>query len=251
MARLFLQALLIKWTTPDPIRRRRRFARNTTALSRGFLKAFRITLRVNGRERLNALRGQSYLMIGNHVSYTDIIVLGSLEELVFITSVEMGNNPLLGDITRLGGCLFTDRRKAVSLPGEISRFAETVRQGFKVVLFPEGTSTDGSSIREFRKSLFQVAQEAQCTVLPVCVRYLRIDGNRLDASNRDLVCWYGDMDFASHFWKLLGHRLEVEVNVLPPLPYEPSLRRADLSDGVYSRMLACYHSYDNITQTAE
>ena len=225
----------------DPVKRRKNATRFTSTMCRVFLKTLSINVRVEGREKLNALHNNSYLMVANHSSYTDILVLSSLENLVFITSVEMGNNPVLGGITRLGGSLYTDRKKPVSLPKEIERFSDTIREGFKVVLFPEGTSTDARTIKDFRASLFQVAIGARTTVLPVCISYQSVDGQPFGDANRDTVCWYGDMDFVPHFIGLLRHRYEVLVTVLDPIPYDPSLSRAELCNLTRERLLTTYH----------
>lgn len=227
--------------TRDPVKRRRRATRFTSVMCRVFLKTLYINIRTEGLEKLKALRDQSYLLVANHSSYMDILVLSSLENLVFITSVEMGNNPVLGGITRLGGCLYTDRKKPVSLPKEIERFSDTIREGFKVVLFPEGTSTDARTIKDFRVSLFQVALGAQTTVLPVCISYQSVDGRPFGDANRDTVCWYGDMDFLPHFIGLLRHRYEVLVSILDPIPFDPSLSRTELSELTRERLLTTYH----------
>jgi lyso-ornithine lipid O-acyltransferase len=238
----FIHAYWIKLTSPDPIERRKRFVANTGRISRKFLKAFRISLIVKNPERLQAMKDQAYLLVANHTSYTDIIMLSSLENLSFITSVEMGNNYFLGPVTRMGGSLFTDRKRPVSLKREIENFSDAIRQGFKVVLFPEGTSTDGRTVKDFRKSLFQVALSAGCPILPVCIKYKTLDGKAIDDSNRDLVYWYGDMDFAPHFMKLLSRRIDVEIEILESIVQIEGKTRAELSDAAFAQIHTCYHS---------
>jgi len=240
----FIKAFLIKISTPNEDRRRYKLVLNTSFIARGFIKAFGISLKVNNPERLHVLQERNHLIIANHVSYLDIIVLSSIYPLVYITSVEMGENPFLGDITKLGGCLFTNRKKVTTLPKEIENFADALKRGFNVVLFPEGTSTNGETIREFRKSLFQIAVHAKVPVLPICIRYTAIDGKRIDASTRDLVCWYGDMSFAPHFSKLLGRTISAEVNVLEPISWSDTNTRQQLSDETYRALFTCFHSYD-------
>lgn len=234
--------VMIRLFTKDGIRRRSRSIANTRRCSRRFLKAFHFTLRIEGTHHLEAMRDKNYLLAANHSTYTDILLLAAQENVVFITSVEMGNNFFLGHLTKLGGCLYTERRKKVSLPAEIKRFAATLRQGFKVVLFPEGTSTDGSTIREFRRSLFQVAVDAQCPVLPVCIRYLSLDGQPIGPDNRDLIAWYGDMTFLPHHWRLLGHSIEARISFLEPIAFDPSRSRSELADMVRERLLESFHT---------
>lgn len=240
----FVSAYCIKLLTRNDNVLRHRLIKNTTRIAKKFMAAFQIKLSVINAERLTAMKEESYLAIANHVSYTDIILLSSLENFVFITSVEMSKNVFLGAITRLGGCLFTDRKKFVSLPKEIEKFAQTIQQGFKVMLFPEGTSTNGETVKEFRKSLFQVALTAQCPILPICVHYKKIDGKDINESNRDLICWYGDMDFAPHFMKLIGHTIEAEIEILDPIYDVEEKTRQTLSNEAYTQIHSCYHKID-------
>ncbi|MCB5261676.1 MAG: 1-acyl-sn-glycerol-3-phosphate acyltransferase [Candidatus Cloacimonetes bacterium] len=235
----------ISLCTKDPVLRRQRQTSHTNRHCKKLLKAFGIKLKVNNPERLNALSDTAYLLVSNHVSYTDIVVLASLEKLVFITSVEMGRNFFLGSVTRMGGSLYTDRKKPVSLKREIQNFSDAIKQGFKVVLFPEGTSTDGSSVREFKRSLFQIALNVNCPILPVCIKYQTIDGKKINESNRDLVCWYGDMEFGPHFMKLLGRKIEVEITILESLGQFEDKTRAELSEAVYTQIHDCYHKTIN------
>ncbi len=243
VAEFFVRASLIKLFAAKRVKLQL-LAQNDRYVSRKFLKAFHIKLRVNNPERLSQLRDQNYLVVGNHSAYLDIFMLAAQEEYIFITSVEMRETPLLGDITRAAGCLFTDRIKKVSLPQEIARFAQTISSGFKVVLFPEKPHTDGSSVLEFRKSLFQVAVDACCTVLPVCIRYLRLDGKPVTEENRYNICWYGGINFIKHLWNLMARRLEAEISFLDPIEYDPQRKRGELSDLVYARVSETFHSYD-------
>lgn len=236
----FISASVIQMLYKDPDRQRQQLVKNTTRISQGFLKAFGIDLQVFHPQRLDVLKKTNHLIIANHVSYTDIIVLSSLHPLVYITSVEMGENPFLGDITRLGGCLFTNRKKHTSLPQEIENFAETLKHGFNVVLFPEGTSTNGERIKEFRKSLFQIAIHAKVPVLPICIKYTHLDGKPIDSTNRDLVCWYGDMTFAPHFKKLLGRKIKAEVHILEPTPWVDTNTRGELCDKTHQQLSECF-----------
>ncbi len=208
------------------------------------MQAFRIKAKVINPHVLTQMKDLNYLAVANHVSYTDIIILASLEDFVFITSVEMGNNPFLGSITRKGGCLFTDRKKFVSLPKEIEKFAQTIKEGFKVMLFPEGTSTNGETVKEFRKSLFQVPFLAKCPILPICIRYKTLDGKSIDEGNRDLLYWYGDMDFAPHFMKLIGRSIEVEIEILDPVYSLEGKTRQTISNDVYTQIHSCFHKME-------
>jgi len=242
LAVFFIKALIIKTKIKDPAFLRKRLALNTTFTSLKMLKPFGLKVSVKGQQNLQALQIENHLVVSNHVSYTDILVMSSLHPFVFITSLEMAANPILGDITRCGGSLFTNRDKYSSLPQEIRNFAAALSQGFDLVLFPEGTSTNGETIMEFRKSLFQTSISAQKPLLPICVRYKTLDGKPITTqAQRDIVCWYGDMTFVPHFWQLINHQIEAEVTILEPIPFDPSINRQQLCDLVHNQLLAVYN----------
>ncbi len=243
----FTRSFVIRIFAKNPIKRRLLEIKNTSLTAKHFLRAFHLKIKVKNPERIKDLEREKLLVVGNHASFLDIFALGAQENYVFITSTEMSETPVLGQVVRAGGTLFTDRKKKTTLPQEIKRFTETIRSGFKVVLFPEQSGTDGSNIKEFRKSLFQVAVDACCTVLPVCIRYLRLDGKPLDENNRSTVCWYKGINMLKHYWGLLARRVEAELCFLEPVEYDPDRKRGELSDLVYERLNETFQSYD--TQT--
>lgn len=243
----FVRAEAIKLFVRDPVKSLKMKIKNASRTSRRLLDSFQVKVRIKNPERLEELRDQNYMLVGNHSAYLDIFMLAAQEELVFITSVEMSETPLLGQIVEAAGCLYTDRKKKVSLPQEVSRFVQTIRSGFKVVLFPESPGTDGGSVKDFRKSLFQVAVESCCTVLPVCIRYLHLDGKPVNTENRTVISWYRGIKFMQHLWNLLAHRLEAEISFLDPVQYDPQRKRGELADLVYARVNETFHSYDTLT----
>lgn len=237
----YISAGFITFFTKDPIKRRHKQAQNIHRTAKRFSKAFKMTLKVNNLDALKAFDGKPILLVGNHVSYMDVVVLSALDELIFITSVEMGNNPFLGSITRLGGCLYTDRKNPQSLKDEIHRFSDVLMQGFKVVLFPEGTSTNGETVQDFRRSLFEIAASSGAPILPVCIRYKGLNGKEIGESNRDELYWYGEMTFIPHFLGLLGKSIDVEVSFLEPILDTADVKRTQLSDATHHQIKECFH----------
>lgn len=244
IARFFVRSYLIRLFARNPVKRRWLEIKNTTLTSKQFLRAFNVKLKIKNPELLQELKAENYLVVGNHASFLDIFVLGAVENYVFITSVDMSETPVVGDIIRKGGCLFTDRKRKVSLPDEIRRFTETLRSGFKLVLFPEHSGTDGSHVKEFRRSLFQVAVDGACTVLPVCIRYLRLDGKPVTDKNRSVICWYKGVNFLKYYWNLMARRLEAELCFLDPVEYDPDRNRGELAELVYEQVRDTFQSYD-------
>jgi 1-acyl-sn-glycerol-3-phosphate acyltransferase len=186
-------------------------------------------------------RNRPVLFTSNHSSYLDIMVLGSLVQASFVAKSEIAGWPLFGWLARLQRSVFVDRRptQAAAHKDEIQRRLE---QRDNLILFPEGTSSDGNRVLPFKSALFAVAQtrvhardrlgrkgpEQPITIQPVSITAARLDGMPLGRTLRPLYAWYGDMDLASHIWHLasLG-RVTVVVEFHPPFqPAETDSRKA-------------------------
>jgi 1-acyl-sn-glycerol-3-phosphate acyltransferase len=167
---------------------------------------------VSGREFTGA---DGLLFVPNHISYLDVIVMGAYLPAVFVTSREVEATPFLGHLTRAAGCVFVERRRKMPVLRDIDQLTGLLNEGVNVALFPEGTTSPGDGLLEFKRSLLESAIRSRCRVLPVCIRYERIDGQRYDQSNRDRVAWYGDMTFFPHLWQLMTTKsIDVRVTVL-------------------------------------
>jgi 1-acyl-sn-glycerol-3-phosphate acyltransferase len=222
---------------------KRRVAIRATALcSRSMLMLFGIRLHVKHRERLG--KGSDIrLIISNHLSYIDVFVLSSLLPSVFITSVELKNTAFLGALAGFAGSLFVERRKAGGLKKEIESVAFVLGQGFPVVLFPEGTTSNGDRVQEFKNSLFDSAVVTRADIIPVCLRYTRVNGERITPRNRDAVYYYGGVTFFKHFPKLLSRQsVDVEVLLLKAVKVHPHHTRKDLAEMTRNAIAAAYHS---------
>ncbi|MGE3522760.1 MAG: lysophospholipid acyltransferase family protein [Candidatus Dadabacteria bacterium] len=179
---------------------------------------------------------KNYLILSNHLSYLDIFILFSEFPASFIASVdEVREMFLLGRITALSGGYFVERRNRSTLRTDIDEIADILRCGVNVALFPEGTTSTGERVLPFKTPLISAAEKAGVEVLPVCIKYRRINGEDIGPENRDLVYFHGDMEFFSHVGKLLNvKRIDVEVTILEPLSVSSAGSRKDLSDNVYS-----------------
>lgn len=157
------------------------------------------------------------ILVGNHLSYLDILAMLTVEPMCFVTSIETRESGLLGWISQMGGALFVDRRKRTGLQREISNIESALYDGYPVVIFPEATSTNGEQVLPFRSSLFQAAMN-QNRIQPFCIQYNRIDRDSVNLSNRDGIFWYGDMTFWSHIWKVLGFKkISVSLKFMDPV----------------------------------
>ncbi|MGE3524038.1 MAG: lysophospholipid acyltransferase family protein, partial [Candidatus Dadabacteria bacterium] len=187
-------------------------------------------------------KDKNYLIISNHLSYLDIFILFSEFPASFIASVdEVREMFLLGRITALSGGYFVERRNRSTLRADIDEIADILRLGINVALFPEGTTSTGEKVLPFKTPLINAAEKAGVEVLPICIKYMKINGEDIGPGNRDLVYFYGDMEFFSHVGKLLKVKgIDVEVTILEPLSVLSTGSRKDLSDNVYSAISSEY-----------
>jgi lyso-ornithine lipid O-acyltransferase len=147
------------------------------------------------------------LFVVNHSSYLDISVLGALIRGSFIAKSEVKDWPFFGVLAKLQRTVFVDRA-ARSTAGQRDTINSRLRAGDDLILFPEGTSSDGNRILPFKSALLSCAQTVidgrHVTVQPVSIAYTRLDGMPLGRNLRPFYAWYGDMDLASHIWQALG-----------------------------------------------
>lgn len=214
--------------------------RNTSFFSRIALTLFGVRIHAKHRERLYKA-GAGRLLISNHVSYVDVLVLAALQPAVFITSIELKNTFLLGLLARFAGSLFVERRKPAGLKREIREIAFVLKQGFNVALFPEGTTTSGERVHPFKMSLFDAALAAGSPLLPLCLRYTRINDEPVNASNRDSVFYYGGITFSKHFPLFLSlTSIDVEVTALKSIKPDQHASRKELAAAAHDLVCKAY-----------
>ena len=227
-----------------PVKRRAKralFIKNTSFFARLSLGLLGIRVLVKNRERLRR-SGKGRLLVSNHLSYIDVPVIASIMPAVFITSVELKNTMFIGLLAHYGGSLFVERRSAAGLKREIHGISRALHEGFSVVLFPEATTSNGDTVRPFKNSLFNAAIESTSDVLPVCLRYTKLDGEAMGHKNRDRIYYYGGMSFFTHLFRLLSHAsVEVELVPLKALKPRSGLTRKELAALAHEAVCAAYH----------
>ncbi|HEV2136619.1 MAG TPA: lysophospholipid acyltransferase family protein [Terracidiphilus sp.] len=146
------------------------------------------------------------LVVSNHLSYLDVIVLAAAMPCSFVAKSEIAGWPVFGRAARAGGTIFlvrTSRSNAISVAAEIERRLALL---LPVLLFPEGTSSDGSRVLRFHSRLIDPAVVASAPITPVALRY------SAPGSDERELCWFGDTGFLPHLWKTLGARgVQAEV----------------------------------------
>jgi 1-acyl-sn-glycerol-3-phosphate acyltransferase len=179
----------------------RRHRRDLASRARWLQSCAQATLRVIGVRvsTFGAPTDQS-LIVANHVSYLDIVVLAATTPVVFIAKREVRSWPVFGWFALLAGTRFIDREKRGDVSRVVAELAPILAAGVSIVLFPEGTSTDGSSVKAFKTSLFEPAVQQGWRVTPAALSY----SVPLGYSAKREVCWWGDMTLPPHLLNLLG-----------------------------------------------
>lgn len=176
------------------------------------------------------------LIVANHLSYLDVLILFSHHPALFITSVEIRETFMLGRVCKLAGCFFVERRKDYRTENtkmiELELMKEKFSQGHNIFLFPEGTSSDGSTVLPFKNTFFQLAVDTKTHVVPMCLKYT---GN-----NAAISPWFGDMTFVDHLFKVcLQKEITADLIVLSEISGNDRVHLAqqaqELISGAYAK----------------
>jgi 1-acyl-sn-glycerol-3-phosphate acyltransferase len=168
-----------------------------------FSRWCRAVLKVGGIRRI--ARGRcpdaASLVIANHLSYLDVMILGAETPMVFVAKSEVAAWPVIGSLCAFVGTLFIDRSSRAGLPAVTNAVANLMAAGIRVMVFPEGTTTAGEQVLPFRPALLQPAVDQSAAVACVTMWYETPPGSVPAQSS---VCWVGDAPFAPHVYGFLG-----------------------------------------------
>ena len=162
--------------------------------------ALRIRVRVVG----TPVRDRAVLFISNHVSWADILVIGSIAPIAYVSKSEIGNWPLVGTAAKSQRTIFVDRSRRQQTGDAIADIVDRLSTGTSVVLFAEGTSNDGNRVLPFRSALIGAVKEASARsangilIQPMAICYTALNGIPMGRQHRPTVAWYGDLDFMPH-----------------------------------------------------
>jgi lyso-ornithine lipid O-acyltransferase len=190
-----------------------------------FARTLGLDVRVVG-ELATKTSDRPVIFVSNHSSWVDVPVVGGVLPGSFIAKGDIERWPVVRTIARLGRTVFVSRQRGSS-GRERDAMQKVLERGDNLILFPEGTSSDGSRVLPFRSSFFALAEgktaglSARAPLIqPVSVVYDRLNGLPAGRSSRPVFAWYGDMDIASHFWRMTQH-LDMRVTVLLHAPLDP------------------------------
>jgi 1-acyl-sn-glycerol-3-phosphate acyltransferase len=137
------------------------------------------------------------LLVCNHLSYLDVLVLSSVAPCVFVAKRDVAGWPLFGWLALAAGTIFVDRSSRLAAPRGVDSMREAIEGGAVVVLFAEGTSSDGATVLPFKSALLEPALQSHCRITAGAIDYLLNNG-----SVADEVCYWRDMTLVPHLLNL-------------------------------------------------
>ncbi|MCC6716611.1 MAG: 1-acyl-sn-glycerol-3-phosphate acyltransferase [Acetobacteraceae bacterium] len=189
----------------------------------GLCTILRLRIRITGAIAHPTPDGRPVVYVSNHSSWLDILVLGARLDACFSAKEEVAKWPLIGTIARLGRTVYV-RRKRNSTARERDEMRARLAAGDNLVLFPEGTTSDGARVLPFRSAFLSIAEIPATSdgkppiVQPISLVYDRLAGLPTGRVTRPILAWYGDMEIASHYWQLARHGgLRATLLMHPPI----------------------------------
>lgn len=218
------------------------------------------------------------LIVSNHVSWLDIPVISAVAPVSFVAKKEVGGWPFVSSLARLQRTVFVDRQRRTAAAASANEIADRLASGDKLVLFAEGTSSDGNRLLPFKTSLFaaakpphvsrrrdaaddaplasnpasdpgdakgeisndrQAATAQSAVVQTMAVCYTHLHGVPFERADRPLVGWFGDMELGPHAWNLLASGpLDVSISIGEPIPLQDFADRKELARKTESEIRA-------------
>ena len=199
------------------------------------LRIFGIKIKTFGKVSINS----PILLISNHASYLDIIILGSLFKTSFIAKKEISKWPLLGILAKLQNTIFIDRRVS-SLKNQENQIIKHLNEKKNLVIFPEGTSSDGNRVLPFKSSLFNIFEKnlnSKILVQTITIVYKKINGIPMNRIERKNITWHSNMDLIPNIFNVLK-KLSIEAEVIFNDEFLPSKE--------YDRKKLALHCWEKI-----
>ena len=222
----FISAVVLFFSTFDKVKRRQRLVANAQFYSSFMASAFNV--KIVCKNPLAA--DENSLVIGNHLGFIDIITLQSMRGCVFITSLEMKKTPVLGQICDLAGCAYVNRKNRMNIQDELKGVTETLKDGFRVVLYAESVASNGEQVLPFKKTLLMAAGFANRPIRPFVFNFREVNGGPVLYKHRDSLCWYGDETFFPAIWRSLKlDSVTCEIEFLPLLYTKPDDNRSEIA----------------------
>jgi 1-acyl-sn-glycerol-3-phosphate acyltransferase len=182
------------------------------------------------------------LIVSNHISWLDIPVLASITPLSFVAKREVASWPFISWLAKLQRTIFIDRMRRTAVAETRNEILQRLEAKERIVLFAEGTSSDGNQVLPFKSPLFAAiepngANDSGYKIQTCAIVYTHIHGLPMNRQQRPAIAWYGDMDMPSHAWGVLkGGPLDVHVRLGEPVSIVDVGDRKSLAIHAYERV---------------
>ena len=184
------------------------------------LSIFEINVEVTGLES-NLVNQKKYLMVANHISWMDIIVIQSIKPCIFVAKSDVASWPLFGWVAQMTGTIFIKRDKVSDIKKALKKMKRRLIKR-SVCIFPEGTSSNGRYLLPFKSNLFQSSIDTQKSILPLCLRYEQKN------TYTDKTAFVDDMSLLDSIIKIKQEKdIRAIVEVLQPI--RPRYNRKELA----------------------
>ena len=174
------------------------------------------------------------LLVSNHTSYWDIPVRSTVGGVSFVAKSEVASWPFFGLLAKLQRTVFVDRRRS-STAKQRDAIGDRLAAGSRLILFAEGTSSDGNRVLPFKSALLSVAERGDdagepLTLQPMSIAYTHLNGIPIGHALRPYYAWYGDMGLIGHLWTFAGlGKTRIEVRLMPPVKANAFRSRRELA----------------------
>ncbi len=229
-----IQSIFIKLLIKNQNKQTRLLLRNTSNHSKRLLNILNLKIMIDTFSQQNLRDIKSGMIVSNHLSWLDIIIISAVQPCRFITSTDVQKSFLLGYLATLGGSFFVERKHVKNLSENVSTVSLSLKKEELLCLFPEATSSNGDKVIEFKSALFQTLIDTDYTIYPLTLNYLSIDSIPLMKSNRDRAFWYGNMTFLPSLIRVCKCReLIVSLNFLATVHPSGFDNRKELKDYLF------------------
>lgn len=213
----------------------RRVARCSSIWGRGFVKILGINVTVVGDT--DSFKGG--MIVSNHMGYLDILVHATIFPIRFTPKSDIKNWPGLGWYLGISRPIWVDRGSKQNSRGVLKQILDTMEHGIPLIIYPEGTSTDGENgILAFKSTPFEAIAGSDYPILPIITYYRGTEDGQSAA-------WFGDMTLLPHLWRIFGYKsINVELHILPQIKAEGRSRK-ELAEYVHSVMEKEYWNIKN------
>ena len=201
---------------------------------RGCLKIFRIKVTLAGKISFYP----KTLFVSNHISYLDIVAIGSRLNSAFVAKAEVREIPLFGWLSTLQNTIFIKRDKSKNIQIHLNKLIRRLNERKPLVLFPEGISTSGTDVLSFKSSLFAVKQFVKnLQVQPFSLLYKDKNGKSLSPAKRDYYAFYQGIPFGKHFWDMCCQSgIQIHLKFHSPIENLVGINRKDLAEICYQKI---------------